>query len=457
MAEGDEDKTAFFAGEWVFCYQKMPFDLKNARATYQRLVDKVFHDQIGRNVEAYVDDMVIHGLMMIDLKRKEYTYALCFGFEATNNKAEYEALLARLRITQDMEIISLKTKEVLKGSDSYTIEHIRRNQNKKVYALNKLASMTFEHLTNEVLVEVLSKRSIEEKEILQVETKEEESRMTPIHEYLVSDLLKEDLKESRKIRVKAPLYKLIRGSLYRRATLNGGQNYKERILLAIDVPRRCKGLKFLAIAVEHSTEWVEAKPLTTINGKHAERFVWEYVVCRFGVPRTISLKDKKHFREGIFVDLCKGLKVTQSFSPITEHIKIMNHIKKQLTRSQQGCVDDLAQVLWVYKTLPSNSQKETPFSLTYGSDAIIPIAKNTVAKDDMGRTKEVTKRKESKEVALIEEAHYQNKLHKYHNERSNHCTYKIGDFILLSQNDAGNPQVWQGPHMKFTTENSKNH
>ncbi|GJT12409.1 reverse transcriptase domain-containing protein [Tanacetum coccineum] len=59
MAEEDEDKTAFYAGEGVFCYKKMSFGLKNAGATYQRLVDKVFSHQIGRNLEAYVDDMVI--------------------------------------------------------------------------------------------------------------------------------------------------------------------------------------------------------------------------------------------------------------------------------------------------------------------------------------------------------------------------------------------------------------
>ncbi|GKC06052.1 reverse transcriptase domain-containing protein, partial [Tanacetum coccineum] len=121
-------------------------------------------------------------------------------------------------------------------------------------------------------------------------------------------------------------------------------------------------------------------------------------------------------------------------------MEIMNHIEKQLTRSQQGWVDDLAQVLWVHKTLPRNSQKETPFSLTYGSEAIIPIAENAVAKDDKGRTKGVTKKKEGKEVASIEEAYYQNKLRKYHHERSSHSTYKIGDFILLSQNDTGNLQ-----------------
>ncbi|GJS03100.1 reverse transcriptase domain-containing protein [Tanacetum coccineum] len=72
MAEEDEDKTTFFAGEGVYCYRKMPFGLKNAGATYQRLVDKVFNDQIGRNLEAYVDDMVIKSTseedMLTDIK-----------------------------------------------------------------------------------------------------------------------------------------------------------------------------------------------------------------------------------------------------------------------------------------------------------------------------------------------------------------------------------------------------
>ncbi|GJZ16305.1 reverse transcriptase domain-containing protein [Tanacetum coccineum] len=62
MAKEDEDKTAFFAGEGTFCYRKMPFGLKNARATYQRLVDKVFSDQIRQNLETCVDEMVIKSI-----------------------------------------------------------------------------------------------------------------------------------------------------------------------------------------------------------------------------------------------------------------------------------------------------------------------------------------------------------------------------------------------------------
>ncbi|GKC01244.1 reverse transcriptase domain-containing protein [Tanacetum coccineum] len=59
MTKNDEEKTTFHTEEGVFCYTKMPFGLKNAGATYQRLVDSAFKEQIGVNLEAYVDDMVI--------------------------------------------------------------------------------------------------------------------------------------------------------------------------------------------------------------------------------------------------------------------------------------------------------------------------------------------------------------------------------------------------------------
>ncbi|GKV49619.1 hypothetical protein SLEP1_g56360 [Rubroshorea leprosula] len=55
----DQDKTAFYAGDAIYCYVMMPFGLKNARATYQKLVQIVFKLQIGRNIEVYVDDMIV--------------------------------------------------------------------------------------------------------------------------------------------------------------------------------------------------------------------------------------------------------------------------------------------------------------------------------------------------------------------------------------------------------------
>uniref|UniRef100_A0A2N9HTB0 Uncharacterized protein n=1 Tax=Fagus sylvatica TaxID=28930 RepID=A0A2N9HTB0_FAGSY len=59
MDESDQEKTSFITSRGLFCYKVMPFGLKNAGATYQRLMNRMFHDQIGRNVEVYVDDMLV--------------------------------------------------------------------------------------------------------------------------------------------------------------------------------------------------------------------------------------------------------------------------------------------------------------------------------------------------------------------------------------------------------------
>ena len=59
MAEEDQEKIAFVTSQGLYCYKVMPFGLKNARATYQRLVNQMFKKQIGKNVEVYVDDMLV--------------------------------------------------------------------------------------------------------------------------------------------------------------------------------------------------------------------------------------------------------------------------------------------------------------------------------------------------------------------------------------------------------------
>ena len=59
MAEEDQQKTAFITSQGLYCYKVMPFGLKNARAIYQRLVNKMFSKQIKRNMEVYMDGMLV--------------------------------------------------------------------------------------------------------------------------------------------------------------------------------------------------------------------------------------------------------------------------------------------------------------------------------------------------------------------------------------------------------------
>ena len=59
MAEEDQENTSFITSQGLYYYKVMPFGPKNVRATYQRLVNKMFSKQIGRNIEVYVDDMLV--------------------------------------------------------------------------------------------------------------------------------------------------------------------------------------------------------------------------------------------------------------------------------------------------------------------------------------------------------------------------------------------------------------
>ena len=62
MDEANQEKTSFVTSQGLFCYEIMPFGLKNVGAIYQRLVNHMFHPQIRRNVEVYVDDMLVKSL-----------------------------------------------------------------------------------------------------------------------------------------------------------------------------------------------------------------------------------------------------------------------------------------------------------------------------------------------------------------------------------------------------------
>ena len=59
MEEEDQEKIAFVTSQGLYCYKVMSFGLKNTEATYQRLVNQMVIKQIGRNMEVYVDDMLV--------------------------------------------------------------------------------------------------------------------------------------------------------------------------------------------------------------------------------------------------------------------------------------------------------------------------------------------------------------------------------------------------------------
>nr|GEW96327.1 reverse transcriptase domain-containing protein [Tanacetum cinerariifolium] len=495
---------------------------------------------------SYVDGFGA-GLILTSPEGTEFTYTLRFQFAASNNEAEYEALIAGLRIAAQMGVQNVhvsvdsklvanqvlgtyvakeknmikyleKVKSLVSGFTNFSISHVPRSKNKKADALSKIASTSVAHLSKQVLVEILKEKYIKEKEVTTVVEEDGPTWMTSIMEYLIEGTIFSDRKEARKLRIKARQYKLLEGVLYRRSFLTpwlrcvgplqggihcpitsnpqqpltsntalllfykwginiagpfpegpgegikarlgeGNKNWieelphvlwahrtmiksshgdtpfsltygtkavipakirmptyrtvtmdvvynDEELRLNLDLleERRkrvaireaksnlkmtnpfpkgpCK-VNFLIVAMDYFTKWIEATAVATITSSQVKKFVWDNIVCRFG-------------------------------------------IKARLGEGNKNWVEELPHVLWAHRTMIKSSHGNKPFSLTYGTEAVIPAkirmptyrtATVDVVYNDEELRLNMDLLKERCERATIHEAKANLKMIKYYNAR----------------------------------------
>ncbi|KAK4394195.1 Retrovirus-related Pol polyprotein from transposon opus [Sesamum angolense] len=89
LAPENHRKVSFTTFDGTFCYVAMPFEQKNAGATYQRLVDRIFRPQLGRNMEVYVDDMLVKSKKAEDhIEDLEETFAILRKYRLKLNPAK---------------------------------------------------------------------------------------------------------------------------------------------------------------------------------------------------------------------------------------------------------------------------------------------------------------------------------------------------------------------------------
>ena len=75
------------------------------------------------------------------------------------------------------------------------------------------------------------------------------------------------------------------------------------------LPQGKKHVKFLLVAIDYFTKWVEAEALSTIMGAKIRSFVWKNIVCRFGIPRMIVSDNGHQFYNQEFKSFCSELKI----------------------------------------------------------------------------------------------------------------------------------------------------
>ncbi|GJS76624.1 reverse transcriptase domain-containing protein [Tanacetum coccineum] len=411
------------------------------------------------------------GLILTNPEGVEFTYAMRFRFEATNNEAEYEALIAGLQIAKQMGI-----------------KNLQANVDSRLVANQEL-----------------KEKSIHEKEVLVIVEEEEKTWMTPICEYLTKEILPKDKKKARVVRRKASRYTIINGTLYKKSFLgpwlrcvgplqanyvlreihegscsmhsnprsvvakairmgyywltihtdarklirecnecqvyrpiprNPQQNltpitspwpfYKWGIDIARPFPEGPGKVKFLIVAIDYFTNWIEAKPVATITGNQVKKFH----------PQANGLVERANRSLG-------------------------EGIKAQLDERSKDWIGELSHVLWAHRTMIKSRNEETPFSLTYDTEAVIPAeismptlrtAEVDLTKNDEALEINLDLIEEKREQAAIQEAKSKAKMEKYYNSKVRSTRFRPGDMVYRSNNashakDGGKlGPKWEGPY-----------
>ena len=140
------------------------------------------------------------------------------------------------------------------------------------------------------------------------------------------------------------------------------------------------------IVVDYFTKWAEAKALAKTRDVDIKNLVWKNIVMTFGVPNSLISNNGLQFDSRAFHEFCSDLGIKNRYSTPAypqsngqaEAINnaIVNGLRKRLDGAKGRWAEKLPKVLWAYRTTPRRSIRETPFSLTYGAEAIIPAEVN---------------------------------------------------------------------------------
>ncbi|KAK1424744.1 hypothetical protein QVD17_20082 [Tagetes erecta] len=230
-------------------------------------------------------------------------------------------------------------------------------------------------------------------------------------------------------------------------------------------------LKHLIVAVDYFTKWAEAKAVTAITTHNVKKFLWDNVVCRFGIPLYLVSDNGAQFIDCKMKEWCDSLKIKQIFTSVAHpqgngqvervNRSIVEGLKKRLGEAGATWIDELPNVLWAFRTMIKTSTGETPFSLTYGSEAMIPAEIGLPSIGTQGESEdnndELIRRnldllEERREIAAINEARYKKKLEQEYNKNVSLLSFKEEDYVLRD-NSASRIETqgklgpnWEGPY-----------
>ncbi|GJZ00596.1 reverse transcriptase domain-containing protein [Tanacetum coccineum] len=370
------------------------------------------------------------GLILTNPEGIEFTYPLRFRFDATNNEAKYEALIAGLRIVEQMGVKNLQ-------ANVYSPRAVRRKSQQFAVINGTLYIKSFlgpwlrwvgPLQANYVLREIHEGSCS-----MHAGTRSVVAKALRIGYYWPT--------------MQKDAGALIRAcqdcQVHKHVPRNPQQNltsitsrwsfYKWGIDIVGPFSEGPGKVKFLIVAMDYFTKWIESKPVATITSNQIKKFAWDNIFCRFGLPRDIISDNGKQFRDNPFKDWRRN-------------------------KSEIGCKEQEVdgRDFSCSMGIPHHDK-----ILTYETEAIIPakigIPTLRIVEVDLVQNNEalvinLDLLEERREQAAIREAKSKARMENYYNSKVKNTSFKPGDLVYRN-NDASHTKdtwklgpKWEGPY-----------
>ncbi|VFQ79434.1 unnamed protein product [Cuscuta campestris] len=432
-------------------------------------------------------------------------HALIFNFKLTNNEAECEALIGGLRLAKTLQITCLRIKfdsslvvghingnmeakgekmqkyrdlarALLKDLTEYVMEQIPRGKNTDADLLSKLTQAAPEHVSKLARIETLEKASIEG---FSVSTIEEGGQPNPdrvepdniwiddLVKYYMTGQFPEDEDRVRKVKLRAPRFQMLDGRLYKRAF--GGPLL--RCLTRAEAERVIAEVH-QGVCAAHQMSRTLAQRIILLGyfwptmNQDCEKYVQRCKTCQVfykfpGRPATYY-----HPVSNVIPFVRFGMDIIGAFPHEQGRKKyvmvaIDYFTKWRLGEAGTNWLEELPHIIWAYRVTSRRATGETPFVLTYGCEARLPIeAKIMTFREKVYEEKgneedhlaELNLLEERRMVAEAKMIEYQQAAKAYHDNKVGPRYFQVGDEVLRRR-EASKPgdggklaRKWEGPY-----------
>ncbi|VFQ95450.1 unnamed protein product [Cuscuta campestris] len=421
------------------------------------------------------------GIVFTTLEGFKIYHAIVFNFKLTNNEAEYEALAGGLRLAQALKIsrVSIKSDSglIVGQVTEFKIAQIPRAENADADLLSKLTQYAPEHVSKLARVEILDRANIEKLEVAAITAASQfdwsnlvgadDHWMYDLMEYLMDGSLPEQDDRARKVKLTAPRFQVLDGKLYKRAF--GGPLLRcltnreaERVIAEVHE----------GVCAAHQMSCTLSQRIILLGYywptivQDCERYVQKCRTCQVfykypGRPATYYHPVSNVIPFARFgVDIIGAFPVAQGGKKFV--IVAIDYFTKWIEAEALTNITTQQCKKFIWKNIITRrAHGETPFSLTYGCEARLPIEAEFPTFRESNYQPQQNEEDHLAELNLVEERRmfaevkmstYQQVVKKYHDNKVGPRYFQVGDEVLRRR-EASRPgdggklaKNWEGPY-----------